>query len=168
MSFISLTAFSQDVYPLHPSVGDTIDVNEKLDYSLFSKSMNNGFNYATINYINSSFVLIENRTRKQPNGLFRTYTDSTLLAQDQIIEEQQKIQKINAFYQYLAEEAEKPKVVEYEAPAKKLPIRFEGPISVKLQREDRMRARLKEDQRRMEDFQMGLSPREVGIQLGPW
>ena len=163
--FAGLPSFAQDVYPLHPSVGDTTDRNEKLDYSLFVKSANSGFNYATINYLSDGFVLIENRSRKQPNGLIRQYTDTTELTQNQIIKEQQKIQKVNAYYQYLAKEAEKPKVELPKKMDKKMPIRFEGPISEKMLKEDRMRARLLEDQRRMQDFEMGLRPREVSIQF---
>ncbi len=157
--------FGQNVYPLHPSVGDTIDRDEKLDYSLFSKSPNDGFNFATISYINSGFVVIENRSRKQPNGLIRQYHDTIPLAQEQIIEEQQKIQKVNAYYLYLAKEAEKPKVEEQPKIDQKIPIRFEGPISKRMEKESRMKARLIEDQRRMQDFQMGLRPREMMIQI---
>ena len=161
----SIFCSAQDVYPLHPAVGDTIDSNEKLDYSLLPKSANKGFNFATIQYINSGFVLIENRTRKQPNGLMRRFNDSTHLPQEQIIEEQQKIQKINAFYKYLAEESTKPKKEEYKAIEKKIPIRFDTPVSKIILKEARMKTRIIEDQRRMKEFQMGLRPREMMIEI---
>ncbi len=161
----SIFCLAQDVYPLHPSIGDTIDSNEKLDYSLLPNSANKGFNYATIKYINAKFVLIESRTRKQPNGLMRQYNDSTALPQEQIIEEQQKIQKINAYYKYLAEEATKPKKEEYKPKDKKIPIRFDTPVSKKILKEARMKTRIIEDQRRMQEFQMGLRPREMMIEF---
>ena len=91
-------SFSQDVYPLHPTVGDTIDRGEKLDYSLFANSPNDSFNFSVIKYLNSGFILIKNRAFKGLDGSIKGYSDSTLLTQEQIIEEQQKIQKINAYY----------------------------------------------------------------------
>jgi|GEM_PF-1377523 len=161
----SIYSSAQDIYPLHPSVGDTIDLNEKLDYSLFPKSPNRGFNFATIKFLNSGFVLIENRSRKQPNSLIRTFKDSTSLPQEEIIEEQKKIQKINAFYLYLADEAAKPKKEEYKTVEKQIPVRFDTPVSKKILKEARMKTRILLDQRRMEEFQMGLRPREMRIQF---
>jgi hypothetical protein len=57
--FLIVSAFilAQGVYPLHPSVGDTIDLNEKLDYSLFPKVDNNNFVYAIIGFNNNNFQL---------------------------------------------------------------------------------------------------------------
>ena len=166
--FSTILSFSQGVYPLHPLVGDTIDRNEKLDYSLFANSKNDNFNFSVIKYLNSGFILVENRTIEEPNETVKDYNDTLLLSQEQIIEEQQKIQKINAYYKYLAEEAKKLKQEDYKSLEKKIPIRFDGPISDQLKKEDRMKERLADDQRRMEEFQMGLRPREVGIQFGPW
>jgi hypothetical protein len=163
---LPLLSVGQNVYPLHPAIGDTINLDEKLDYSLFPEVTNNGFKFAIIAYAEGGFRLVYNITT----------ADSTLpltemkmdLSQEKIIEEQQKIQKINAYYRYLAEEAKKPKQQEYEVADKAIPIRFDGPISEQLRKESRMKARLVEDQRRMEDFEMGLRPREIGLRLGPW
>ena len=166
--FTAIPSFSQGVYPLHPTVGDTIDRDEKLDYSLFAASENDNFNFSVIKYLNSGFILIENRALKESNDTVKYYNDTLLLSQEQIIEEQQKIQKINAYYRYLAEEAKKPKQEDYKSVEKKIPIRFDGPISDQLKKEDRMKARLANDQRRMEEFQIVLRPREVGLQFGPW
>tara|TARA_B110000503_G_scaffold140297_1_gene230760 strand:- start:3108 stop:3635 length:528 start_codon:yes stop_codon:yes gene_type:complete len=160
-------SFSQDVYPLHPTVGDTIDRDEKLDYSLFANSPNDSFNFSVIKYLNSGFILIKNRAFKGLDGSIKGYSDSTLLTQEQIIEEQQKIQKINAYYKYLAEEAKKPKQEDYKSLENKIPVRFDGPISDQMRKESRMKARLAEDERRMEEFQMGMRPREMRIEFRP-
>lgn len=160
-------SFAQDVYPLHPTVGDTIDRDEKLDYSLFENSPNDSFNFSVIKYLNSGFILIENKAFKRSDGSILNYNDSTVLTQNQIIEEQQKIQKINAYYKYLAEEAKKPKKEEYKKLEKKIPVRFDGPISDQMRKENRMKARLVEDQRRIEEFQMGMRPREMRIEFRP-
>lgn len=157
-----IVSIGQNVYPLHPSVGDTIDLNEKLDYSLFEKTKNTEFGPATIQFINNEFVLIF------------TYIDSATsleihttvsISQEDIIAEQQKIQKINAYYKYLAEEEKNPKPKEYKVLEQKLPIRFDGPISEKIKKDARMKVRLVEDQRRMDEFQMGLRPREMILEF---
>ncbi len=163
----ALVTYSQGVYPLHPSVGDTIDRDEKLDYSLFANSPNDGFNFSVIKYLNSEFILIENRVFLNSDGPLENYHDTLLLSQVQIIEEQQKIQKINTYYKYPAEESLKPKKEEYKSLEMKIPIRFDGPISDQLKKENRMKERLVEDQRRLDEFQMGLRPKEMRIEFRP-
>lgn len=157
---------SQNVYPLHPSVGDTIDVTEKLDYSLFPEIENSGFQYATIQFKKNKFILeIVERDIDKETGLEIETSYGQDLSQEKIIEEQQKIQKINAYYKYLAEEATKPKKQPTQAIQKSVPIRFEGAMSEKMKKEARMNLRLKEDSRRMQEFEMGLRPREVRIEF---
>ncbi|MBL4707900.1 MAG: hypothetical protein JKY48_05600 [Flavobacteriales bacterium] len=157
---------SQNVYPLHPSVGDTIDINEKLDYSLFSVIDNNGFQYATIGFEKNAFKLSILIIKIEEETELEIETSYTLdLTQAQIIEEQQKIQKVNAYYKYLAEEAKKPKIEPSTSPQKSLPIRFESAMSEKMKKEVRMNLRLKEDSRRMQEFEMGLRPRELRLEF---
>ena len=55
LSFSIVSA--QQSYPLHPSIGDTIDRNEKLDYSLFPAVANQDFKFAIIEFAKDSFFL---------------------------------------------------------------------------------------------------------------
>lgn len=159
-------AISQDVYPLHPSVGDSIDLEEKLDYSLFPKIDNNGFEYATIQFEDDMFKLVVFvKYNDKETGLEMETTYQEVLTQEEIIEEQQKIQKVNAYYRYLAEEEKKPKTNTTQPSPKSVPIRLEGPMSEKMKKEARMSTRLKEDSRRAQEFEMGLRPRELRIEF---
>lgn len=162
---ILTTASAQDVYPLHPSVGDTIDLTEKLDYSLFSEIENKGFQHAVIVFREGNFVLLVKTDSINEKESESEYAQT--LEQESIITEQQKIQKINAYYRYLAEEAKKPKTTPLEQPnnQRKYPIRVEGAMSEKMKKEARMLQRLKEDNRRMQEFEMGLRPRDVRIEF---
>jgi hypothetical protein len=169
--FLLVSAFilAQGVYPLHPSVGDTIDLNEKLDYSLFPKVDNNNFVYAIIGFNNNNFQLytLLEEVVDEETGLVLAYRDSLILKQEQIIEEQQKIQKINAYYHYLAQEAKKPKQKEsFPVLERKIPVRFDGPIAERMKKQARMKTRLADDQRMMNDFQMGMRPREMRLEFG--
>jgi hypothetical protein len=166
--FLIVSAFisAQGVYPLHPSVGDTIDLNEKLDYSLFPKVDNNNFIYAVIGFNNDNFELytLLEEIVDEETGLVLSYRDSLIVKQEQIIEEQQKIQKINEYFHYLAEEAKKPKQKEsFPVLERKIPVRFEGPIAEIMKKEARMKTRLAEDERMMNDFKMGMRPREMRL-----
>lgn len=169
--FLIVSTFisAQGLYPLHPSVGDTIDLNEKLDYSLFPKVENNNFVYAIIDFNNNNFQLytLLEEIIDEETGLVLAYRDSLILKQKQIIEEQQKIQKINAYYHYLAEEAKKPTQKEnFPVLERKIPVRFDGPIAERMKKEARMKTRLADDKRMMNDFQMGMRPREVRLEFG--
>ena len=169
--FLIVSTFisAQGLYPLHPSVGDTIDLNEKLDYSLFPKVENNDFVYAIIDFNNNNFQLytLLEEIIDEETGLVLAYRDSLILKQKQIIEEQQKIQKINAYYHYLAEEAKKPTQKEnFPVLERKIPVRFDGPIAERMKKEARMKTRLADDKRMMNDFQMGMRPREVRLEFG--
>lgn len=157
-SIISLqTAMCQSVYPLHPSVGDTIELQEKLDYSLFADVDNNTFQYATIKFENNGFILEVNGKDNDPLlGEIEIVTTGKL-SQEEIIEEQKKIQKINAYYKYLMErkeyaDNETKKTVEPPA------INLQGPLQERMKKEARMMIRLKEDQIRANEFQFGLRP----------
>ena len=169
--FLIVSTFisAQGLYPLHPSVGDTIDLNEKLDYSLFPKVENKNFVYSIIGFNNNNFQLytLLEEIIDEETGLVLAYRDSLILKQKQIIEEQQKIQKINAYYHYLAEEAKKPTQKEnFPVLERKIPVRFDGPIAERMKKEARMKTRLADDKRMMNDFQMGMRPREVRLEFG--
>ena len=78
----------EGVYILHPSVGDTIDRVEKLDYSIFPKTKNPNFKVAYITMKNDSFIL---------NAVyFENYKIERFLPTEEIIEAQKGIEKINA------------------------------------------------------------------------
>ncbi len=149
---------AQVVYPLHPAVGDTIDTEEKLDYSLFTNTENKNFNFATIQYIDSNFTLVQNRSVKQLNGLTAVINDSVVLSQTQIIKEQQKIEKINAYYDHLIKEEknaaqeENDRVLE-----QKIPIRFTGPMNERLKLKRARLCRFDENNLNNE-FETGLRP----------
>ena len=49
-SLSSFQLFCQNAYPLHPSVGDTLEQIEKLDYSLFPFIDNEPFDYGVIGF----------------------------------------------------------------------------------------------------------------------
>lgn len=174
--FLSLallkTASAQDVYPLHPSVGDTISLQEKLDYSLFSKVENTGFKEATIQFLNEGFVLVIKTTdhtdldTETELHLISTKKDTIALSQEEIIEEQKKIQKVNEYFNYLVEEAKKPKSSPSEPQLKQVPpLRLEGPMAEQMKKEARMKVRVETDRRMEEEFQMGLRPRQLFIQF---
>ena len=169
-----LNAQNRDVYPLHPSVGDTIDVTEKLDYSLFPIVENTNFKSATIKFENDTFFLVvdyeEIDTSLTVQGaIVSVYTSSNEfpLNQDQIIEEQKKIEKVNAYYRLMAEEKKKEKEqpTNYTKNTKKYPVRLEGAMSEQMKKQARMNIRLKEDSRRQQEFEMGLRPREMRIEF---
>ena len=154
--FLSFKLTAQDVYPLHPSIGDTLDLLEKLDYSLFPEVENNGFQYALITYRTDAFFLTSHFDNDS--------VASTKLDQETIIEAQQNIEKVNAYYRYLKEKetTEKNSTIHTD---KAPPIRLEGPMSDKMRKEARMNVRLQEDARRMQEFQQGLRPRELHIEF---
>jgi hypothetical protein len=157
--FFLLTRVLAQVYPLHPSVGDTLDRLEKLDYSLFPEVNNQGFNYAVIQYRENNFYLdagYENKDSLQ----------SFLLSQENIIEAQQNIEKINAYYRYEKEAEKKTSSSNSLNSSSKINnLRLDGPMSEQMKKESRMNVRLEEDARRMQEFQQGLRPREIHIEF---
>lgn len=156
---------AQVVYTLHPSVGDTIDSLEKLDYSLFPITEINGFNFATILYLNSTFTLIENRSVKQTNGLLKEVNDSIILSQEQIINEEVKIEKINTYFYNLIDEGKKRNksdtLIEI-----KLPIRFAGPKAERLMLRRARLCRFDENNLNNE-FETGLRPGKDQLEIKP-
>ncbi|MFT5668934.1 MAG: hypothetical protein ACI9DK_003139, partial [Vicingaceae bacterium] len=49
---------------------------------------------------------------------------------------------------------------------RKIPVRFDGPIAERMKKQARMKTRLADDQRMMNDFQMGMRPREMRLEFG--
>lgn len=154
-----LSRAAAQVYPLHPSVGDTLDRLEKLDYSLFPQVNNQGFNFAVIQYRDNNFYLDVNYETKDS-------LQAMLLSQETIIEAQQNIEKVNAYYRY-EKEAEKKKSSSnsLSSSSKVNNLRLDGPMSEQMKKESRMNIRLEEDARRMQEFQQGLRPREIHIEF---
>jgi hypothetical protein len=157
-------ASSQVLYPLHPSIGDTIDVTEKLDYSLFTNSSNEGFKYATIQYINKNFTFIERKMITNSNGSTVLFNDSSVLTQQEIIIEQRKIQKVNSYYATLAKRTEQKQSIEVSE--KKIPVRFTAPLA-----EQRILRTMRfctfDETSWMSSFELGLRPTEVQLEKKP-
>lgn len=156
---------AQVIYQLHPSVKDTIDYIEKLEYSLFTITDNNGFNFATIQYNNSGFILIENRSLKKTNGLITEFNDSIVLTQEQITREEQIIEKINAYYYNLTDEGRNLKRKEnIRVLERKLSIRFAGPKNERLMLK-RARFCSFDESNLNNEFEMGLRPRKDQLDI---
>jgi hypothetical protein len=140
----------QNIYPLHPSVGDTIERTEKLDYSLFSFIPNSDFDYATIVFLRDSFYLAVKSFNNES-------TSKEFLSKDALIEAQKSIEKINKYYRYLATKKNdtssyQPQIRKPKAP----PLRMDGPMTEQMKKEARMNVRLKDDARRQREIDQGL------------
>ena len=172
LSFYAFTLIGQEdaPYPLHPSIGDTIDLEEKLDYSLFPVVPNNAFAYATIHYKKESFVLYINEgiSVDPMSGLEVETTIELPITQEEIIESQKNIEKVNAYYRYLATDStEKKAESDILKNNKGIPMKLENneKMSEQLKKQFRMDQRLKEDAQRMREVEMGLRPREVRLEF---
>lgn len=156
--FISLTVLSQSSYPLHPSVGDTIEVIEKLDYSLFPFVANPNFKYGVISFEDEKFYL---------NAVYNDTTSKHLLSKEAIIEAQKNIEKINAYYRLKAENDKKKDSSSYYAnrPSGKAPVLFNDAMNEQIKKEARMYIRLQEDARRLKDQEDGIQPNQLRIEF---
>ena len=129
----------EGVYILHPSVGDTIDRVEKLDYSIFPKTKNPNFKVAYITMKNDSFIL---------NAVyFENYKIERFLPTEEIIEAQKGIEKINAYYRLQADSTQ----IKYSSSnynSNKIKIDMNGALGEKAKKEARMYQRIQDDQRR--------------------
>ncbi len=158
MLIMSHAGKSQDAYPLHPSVGDTLDLLEKLDYSLFPFAENTDFNYGVIRFQEDHFEL--HSSYVGGDSIFS-------LSQEQLVEAQQNIEKINAYYRLKAEEAKKPKEeVHFDGrPTGKKPVFFNESTSEQIRKEARMNMRLQDDAQRMLDNQRGIQQNQLRIEF---
>jgi len=154
--FLSTPSFSQDIYPLHPSIGDTLESIEKLDYSLFPKVENTGFDYAVIKFQKERFILYT---------YYNSEENSIALSQEEIIEAQQNIEKINQYYRLKANQENQTEEDQSlsDRPSGKTPVYFNDVMNDQIKKEARMYLRLKEDAQRMKDHQNGISPNQLRI-----
>lgn len=161
-SLSSFQLFCQNAYPLHPSVGDTLEQIEKLDYSLFPFIDNEPFDYGVIGFEGESFVL-------------KIHTESAnwkqKLSQEQIIEAQQNIEKINAYYRLKAEkealEQKEKEEARYAAnrPSGKEPVIFDDARTNQMKKEARMMVRLREDRLRMQNTPGNIQPNQLRFEF---
>jgi hypothetical protein len=160
--FISNASFSQEVYPLHPSIGDTLELDEKIDYSLFYFIPNTGFKYATISFEIDSFYL---------NSIYSDSISKKVLTKEMIIEAQQNIEKINNYYRLKAEKDKleirnKSNSKSYvDRPTGKTPIISNPILNENMKKEARMNIRLQEDAIRMKEYQYNNQTRQLRIEL---
>lgn len=158
--FSCILASGQVYYPLHPSIGDTLDRMEKLDYALFPKVKNPNLSYCLINFEANEYQLLAFYQEKNE-------PIKHLLVREEIIEAQRNIEKINAFYRRKAkEDSLKPKKeVLPNRPTGRTPSYTQGTLSEKAKKEARMYIRLQEDRRRMEQHQRGIQPNQMRIEF---
>ena len=157
LSLLSCLLIKAQTYPLHPSIGDTIDRNEKLDYSLFPSIANQYFELATISFEEDSFYLVI---------AFKNLdsTQKMLLSKAALIQAQQNIEKVNQYYRYKANQPKdtnsyKSSLGEH----KSRPIRMDGPMTEQMKKEARMNIRLREDERRRREYEQGIRGQQLYI-----
>lgn len=142
----SCTVFSQSAYPLHPSIGDTLESIEKLDYSIFSFIPNSGFEYGSITFEENEFFF---------NAVFKDSLVKYALNKEVIIEAQQNIEKINAYYRLKAKsDEEEEETANYNAdrPSGKKPALYNKAMNDQIKKEARMQLRIQEDQQRLQSL----------------
>ncbi len=155
---LSFSAISQIYYPLHPSVGDTLERLEKLDYSLFPKVSNTEFAYALIQFDNDNYHLIV--TDLEGN------TSNKEIRKEDLIEAQRNIEKVNAYYKWLADDkVRKEKEAKLMESKRSQPIRIEGPMTEQMKKEARMNVRLREDARRRREVEQGIRSNDIYIEF---
>jgi hypothetical protein len=150
---------AQHYYPLHPSVGDTIELIEKLDYALFPKAKNPDLTYCLIDYHqdDGEFKLL---VKYQNQSEFLVLP----LSKDELIEAQKNIEKINQFYK---QQAIRDSIAATEnkfpnKPSGKAPVIMSGPMLERAKKQARMYQRLEEDRRDRE-----MDSRKVDPQVLP-
>lgn len=154
---ICTNASAQQHYPLHPSIGDTIDRNEKLDYSLFPTIANQDFEFATISFEKDSFYLVISKIEDNS-------TQKMLLSKSDLIQAQQNIEKVNRYYRYKANQAKDTNSYQSSlGEQKSRPIRMDGPMTEQMKKDARMNIRLREDARRRKEIEQGIRGQEFFI-----
>jgi len=159
---LSVTLYCQDKphYVLHPSVGDTIERLEKLDYSLFPFLENDDSEMAVIGFENQSYFILA-----QYNKVDTLKRMS--LEQKEIVNAQKNIEKINAFYKRQAkkqtEETPQISLIE-QSPNRKATLN--APMSDQMRKDVRMFQRLCDDEIRRQEFINGSRPNQIHIEFG--
>lgn len=154
--FSIIVQAQKDIYPLHPSIGDTLSLVEKLDYSLFPNISNQSYNFGYITFESDNYVLNVHQKEKK--------SEKIILTQAMVVEAQQNIEKVNQYYRLKAtlDSSRQQSDVKLE---KKAPILFNENMNEEMRKKARMDWRLKEDARRMQEFEQGLRPNELRIEF---
>lgn len=144
------------IYPLHPSIGDTLSQIEKLDYSLFPDIPNQTYDFGFITFEENNYVL----------NVLQKDKDSTkiILTQSMVVEAQQNIEKVNQYYRLKAT-LDSTKRSSGPTLEKKAPILFNESMNDEMRKQARMDWRMKQDAIRMKEFEQGLRPNELRIEF---
>lgn len=158
--FVPLYSLGQTYYPLHPVIGDTLDIIEKKDYSLFPKINNTDLKFCLI-YPDSNDLRIKAYYHNDSIASFP-------LEHREIVEAQQIIEKVNAYYQT----KDKPSNSYPESVVKKSkssqstsPLLLKKQMNEKAQKEARMQLRIEADKKRLKDHESGLRPNNINIEI---
>lgn len=155
-----LSLWGQEYYPLHPVIGDTLEAIEKKDYSLFPKVSNKNLDYCLI-YPDSNQLKLEAYYRGDSSKTFP-------LEHSEIVEAQQIIEKINAYYRskdqpnspYSESVVKKNKSKQFSSP-----LLQQSQINEKAQKDARMQLRIEADEKRLKDHQRGLRPHNLHLEF---
>lgn len=158
LCLLSLKIYSQETYPLHPAVGDTISLMEKIDYALFPEISNKQFAFLTITYAESRFYL------KSYDSISMLISIDTAFIEE-IVEAQKNIEKINAYYSIKAEGNTSSESVMFTKNTKQTLSPFSYNVKEKPQKEARMEVRLSEAKKRSHERQKGYRPSSILIEL---
>jgi|SRR5690554_1599808 len=160
LCLLSLKIYSQETYPLHPAVGDTISLMEKIDYALFPEISNKQFAFLTITYAESRFYL------KSYDSISMLISIDTAFIEE-IVEAQKNIEKINAYYSIKAEGNTSSESVMFTKNSKQTlsPLVFNDGQREKTQKEVRMEVRLREAKARSHEHQKGYRPNSISIEF---
>jgi hypothetical protein len=155
-----LSIWGQEYYPLHPVIGDTLEAVEKKDYSLFPKVSNKNLDYC---------LIVVDSNKLKLNAFYTADTAKSFpLDHSEIVEAQQIIEKINAYYRT----KDQPSSSYSESVVKKSksktsasPLIQQSQMSEKAQKEARMQLRIEADQKRLRDHERGLRPNNLHIEF---
>lgn len=155
-----LMAVAQSLYPLHPVIGDTLEVIEKKDYSLFPKVSNKALGYCLI-YPDSNQLKLK--------AVYAGDSISTFdLDHSEIVEAQQIIEKINEYYRSkdkTTDDYSRSVVMKKESSDKASPLLQQGEMNKKAQKDARMQLRIEADRQRIKDHERGLRPNNLHIEF---
>jgi len=150
VAVLGLKAQSEEFYILHPSVGDTIEKVDKLDYSLFPKIDNQSYSHGLIRFKSDSFFLESYLTKQESKWYY--------LSKEEIVEAQKNIEKINDFYRRQAKEDSEEGSSSIIKRKPNSSATLNASMSEQMKKEARMQIRLREDQRRQDEFRKGIRP----------
>lgn len=155
-----LTAIAQSLYPLHPVIGDTLEVIEKRDYSLFPKVSNKALNYCLI-YPDSNQLKLKAVYDGDSTATFD-------LEHSEIVEAQQIIEKVNEYYrskENTTDDYSRSVVMKKKSSTATSPLLQQGEMNKKAQKDARMQLRIEADRQRIKDHERGLRPNNLHIEF---